>query len=178
MICLRRMVVVVLCISFSCIYSNAMAASLSDVALGVRVATNIDDEDFTQYEVFGAVPLPWRSHLSNGWEFETMLDLSIGVMEAENDTGGKFTAAVDALFYSPDRTLSLVAAMGIGVMTREVYDGVDFAGPVFFRFQGGLNYWLNQSFSVGYRFLHESNGSMYDKNPSLNMHQFEMRVHF
>ncbi len=173
-----RVVLVVICISCNSVFTNALAAPLSDTAFGVRVATDIDDEDFTQYEIFCAVPLPWTYQLPNNWQVETLLNVSAGALESENDTGGRFVAGVDALFFTTDRSLSLVAAMGVGLMTEEVYDGVDFGGPVFFRFQGGLSYWFNPSFSIGYRFLHESNGAIYDKNPSLNMHQFEIRVKF
>jgi hypothetical protein len=159
---------------------NVSATENKNVEFGTRLAIAVDDADgdFKQYEIFGALPLPWISRLSNDWQFEPMLDLSVGILDGEDETGGKFAAGVDLFWFSPERVLSLMAGIGAGVMTEEVYGDVDFGGPVFFRFLAGVNYWLNPSLSVGYRYLHESNGSMYDKNPSLNMHQFEIRLHF
>ncbi len=159
---------------------ESFAKEEKNVNFGTRLATIVDDDDgdFKQYEIFGALQLPWMSHFSNGWQLEPMLDLSMGILDGEGETGGKFAAGVDLFWYSPDRVLSLMAGIGAGVMTEDVYGDVDFGGPVFFRFLAGLNYWLNPSFSLGYRYIHESNGSIYDKNPSLNMHQFEIRLHF
>jgi hypothetical protein len=174
------MLIVTLICLFPFFSGISFAEEDKNVTFGTRLATVLDDEDgdFQQYEIFGAWPLPWKSRFSSGWQLEPMLDLSVGVLDGEDETGGKFAAGVDLFWFSPDRVVSMVAGMGAGVMTQDVYGDVDFGGPVFFRFLAGLNYWLSPSFSVGYRYLHESNGSIYDKNPSLNMHQFEIRLHF
>lgn len=171
----------VIVVAFVSAFSVSPAfAGLTDFEFGARAGFSLDDEDedLSQYEIYGAFDLPWRSKHSTGWQYESMFDISAGVLEGGGETGGRFTVGIDLFLNSPDGDISLTTGFGAGVMTEDVYGETDFGGPVFFRFQGGVSYWITKSFSAGYRFLHESNGSIYDKNPSLNMHQFEIRMHF
>jgi hypothetical protein len=107
-----------------------------------------------------------------------MLDLSVGVLDGEGDTGGKATVALDFVLFTSDRMVSMTAGIGAGLMTDEEFGNTDFGGPLYFVFQAGASYWLNPSFSIGYRYHHESNASIYDTNPSLNLHQLELRLLF
>lgn len=148
--------------------------------VGTRVGTTTggNDGDFEQYELFAAFKLPWATEFSNSYQLETQAELIAGLQDGEEDQGGKFAGAFDLYLFSPGRKVSFMGGLGVGYLFEEELDDIDYAGPVFFLFHTGLNYWFSPSFSLGYRLLHESNGSLYDKNPGLNMHQLELRMHF
>lgn len=175
---LAGLVVVLLCASVTGALADDVAPG--NFTFGTRVGTTAggNNGDFEQYDIFGSFKLPWGTDLGDGWQLETGLDVTLAIQDGEGESGGKGSVAGEVYFFSPARKVSLIAGLGVGLLEKEVYGEIDYAGPVFFLFNGGLNYWFNQSFSLGYRFHHESNGSIYDKNPSLNMHQLELRLHF
>ncbi len=158
--------------------SHAEAAAAGRPDYGVRVGATFSGEDFQQYEVFGAFSLPWVKNFRDGWRLGSDVDLSAGVLHGAGDTGGKVAGAVDLLLFSPSRQFSMTAGFGAGLQSKEHFGDNDFGGPLYFLFQAGLSYWFTPSFSVGYRFHHESNGSIYDTNPSLNLHAIELRLTF
>mgnify|MGYP000365617205 CR=1 FL=1 len=154
--------------------------SFREADYGVRIASSFRDgkTGLTLYELFAALPLPWQTDFANNWHLDSMLDLSLGILDGNGETGGRGAVGIDGLLWSPGRKVSLTSGLGVGVMGEEVYGDIDFAGPVFFRFQAGLSYWFTSGISLGYRYYHESNGSIYDKNPSLNAHLGELRLNF
>ncbi|WP_419174133.1 acyloxyacyl hydrolase [Desulfosediminicola sp.] len=147
---------------------------------GARIAGSFREgkSGLTLYEVFAALPLPWVADFADDWQLSSALDLSLGLLDGKGERGGRIAAGVDAFLWSPGRKFSLTGGLGVGVMGQEVYGDIDFAGPIFFRGQVGLSYWFSSSISIGYRYYHESNGSIYDKNPSLNAHLGEVRLNF
>ena len=160
--------------------SYAEVLDSGNFTVGGRVGTTTggNDGDFEQYELFAAFKLPWAHEYTNRYQLETQAEFIAGLQDGEGENGGKLAGAFDLYLVSPTRKVSAMVGMGVGYMQEEQFGEVDYAGPVFFLFHTGLNYWFVPSFSLGYRYLHESNGSMYDKNPSLNMHQLEVRFHF
>lgn len=154
--------------------------NLRDFDYGIRIAGSFRDgkSGLTLYELFAAIPLPWGTDFANSWRLSTAFDLSLGLLEGKGESGGRAAAGVDAFLWSPGRKLAFTSGLGVGVMGEEVYGDIDFAGPVFFRFQAGLGYWLTSALSIGGRYYHESNGSIYDKNPSLNAYLGELRFNF
>ena len=155
-------------------------ATAAGPELGIRAAITIEheEEELHLYEVFYAQRLPWGKRFDNDWRFETALDVSLGLLEGGGDDGTRGALGVDFRFLPPDSSIKLSTGLGAGYMSREEYGEEDLAGPVFFRFHGGVSYHFLRWWSIGYRFHHESNGALYDKNPSLNMHQLELRMIF
>jgi hypothetical protein len=172
------LVVVLSIITFS--VNSGHAFDNSNLSLGTRVSFSegSSDGDFNQYDIFTAYTLPWKTRLTNNWQVEPVLDLSLGILDGNDETGGKVSTTLDMFVYSPTRIFSLSTGLGVGVMTDDEFGDVDFGGPIFFIFRAGAYYWFNPKYSIGYRFQHESNGSIYSKNPSLNMHIIEFRMNF
>lgn len=173
-------VTVILTVFFWMTSSNAEILDSGNFTLGARVGTTTggNDGDFEQYELFGALKLPWATEFANRYQLETQAEVILGIQDGEGDTGGKFAGAFDLYLFSPGRKVSFMGGLGAGYRQEEELGDVDYSGPVFFLFHTGLNYWFSPTFSLGYRFHHESSGSLYDKNPSLNLHQLELRLHF
>ena len=174
----RGVVWAVVVIVFTLVSGSVQAADLGEPVFGIRAGVTASGENFQQYEVFAAWGLPWQRSLRDGWELGSDVELSGAVLHGADETGAKAAGAVDLLLFSPQRHFSMLAGMGAGLQSREQYGDTDFGGPFYFLFQAGFSYWLTPSLSVGYRFHHESNGSIYSTNPSLNLHQIEVRFLF
>lgn len=178
--CMLALVLLSQSIAATSYAGNKSAFNLSDTDYGVRIASSFRDgkTGLTLYEVFAAIPLPWNSDFSNQWQLNSALDLSLGILDGKGETGGRGAVGIDLFLLSPGGKVSLTSGLGVGLMGKETYGDVDFSGPVFFRFQAGASYWVTNAISLGYRYYHESNGSIYDKNPSLNAHLGELRLNF
>ena len=158
--------------------SEAGVWDTMDVGFRFGYPLERNDGDFWQYELYGAWRLPFSSTFRCGWRMETLLDVTLAQQDGEGDQGRKISTSGELLFHSPQGRWPLLAGLGVGVLAEEEVGDVDYAGPVFFIFNGGPSYWFSDKVSLGYRYHHESNGSIYDKNPSVNMHQLEVRISF
>ncbi len=152
----------------------------SGITLGTRAAFSTErmDESFQQYDLFGTLPLPWTYQWEAGWRIESLADLTLSVLHGEGETGGTIAIGPDLFLLCPRRWIALNMGGGFGFYDDHKYGEFDFGGPFFFHFQTGATVFLHPSLSLGYRYHHKSNGNIYDKNPSLNMHQFELRFRF
>ena len=164
-----------------CVHSAAVfGQETSGFTLGTRAAFNTDrmDETFQQYDLFGTFPLPRAYEWESGWRIESLADLTLSVLNGEGETGGTIAVGPDLFLLCPKRWIALNMGGGFGFYDDHKFGEYDLGGPLFFHFQAGATVFLHPSLSVGYRYHHKSNGSIYDKNPSFNMHQFEMRFWF
>lgn len=150
------------------------------VDFGTRLGFTIfdDEEDFTQYTLFGSWEVGERIPISGGWYLNPILELSGSLLEGSGDTGGKVATSYNLLLTSHKQRFAFIAGVGAGLLFDDTIGNSDFGGPLFFVFQGGATYRIHTSWSFGYRYYHESNFAIYDENPSLNYHQFELRYHF
>lgn len=154
-----------------------------DFTLGARIGTTggTDEQDFVQYELVGTFEFPWtREEDSSPWDFSTWVELAAGLLdgeqEEEDSAVGSLTVGITA--FAPDEVFAYSVGLGAGVLEEEQVGPTNFGGPVFFIFRAGIDLYLTKSLSIGYNFLHQSNGSIYDENPSLNLHSFEIEYHF
>ncbi len=175
-----RHILVALVFAFSLFSEPTQAAETKTLPIGFRTAMSMDRSKhyFEQYEIFMLHYLPWKTKFKNNWYMNTKMDIGVAVIDGQGETSGKGSAAVDIFFYPPDSGLSFDTSVGLGLMSDHTHGEVDFGGPIFVRFHTGVNYQFDSGLSVGYKFYHESNGRIYTKNPSLNMHQFELKMHF
>ena len=152
-------ILVVLLLSIN---SYAEVLDSGNFTVGARVGTTTggNEGDFEQYELFAALKLPWAHEYSYRYQLETQAELIAGIQDGEGDNGGKLAAAFDLYLFSPTRKISLMGGLGVGYMQEEQLGDVDYSGPVFFLLHTGLNYWFTPSFSLCYRYHHESNGFM------------------
>ena len=146
------------------------------VSIGLRagLSTTDSEEDFEQYELFATYGLPWSWELTSGWSLNTRINLSAGALRSGDDTGFIGSAG-------PSITLSMVqdrffldGGISATLLSEHKFGDENFGGPIQFISHIGLRFKLSDNLGVGYRFQHMSNASIYNRNPGLELHMFEL----
>ena len=150
------------------------------IAMGFRAGLSATDgnEDFEQYEMFGVYGLPWSWVLTPGWSLSTTINLSAGALRGGGDTG--FIGST-----GPSITLSMVqdrifldGGISGALLSEHKFGKENFGGPIQFISHVGLHFKLSAHLSLGYRFQHMSNASIYNRNPGLELHMLELSYYF
>jgi hypothetical protein len=146
---------------------------------GIRLGTSFRSDDVDQGDFFIARKLPWSWTLSPNWNLDSTGELALSVIQGDDEEIMAGSISTDLFMTSPQHMLFFFTGVGAGVMEDEgVFADIDLGGPVFFLFHAGAGLRLTPWLSLSYRYAHQSNGSIYDKNPSLNLNMVEMRFHF
>jgi hypothetical protein len=149
-------------------------------AVGFRVGISATEQrgDFTQYEVFATYGLPWSWQPASTWALSTRIHFSAGALRGGGETG--FIGSV-----GPNIALSMVGGhilldggISPALLSKHEFGQEDFGGPVQFVSHVGISFKLGTNLGVGYRFQHMSNASIYDQNPGLELHVFELSYWF
>jgi hypothetical protein len=157
---------------------NANETIWAAVGLRAGLSTTDNEEDFEQYEVFATYGLPWTWELTSSWFLGTRINLSAGALRGGGDTG--FIGST-----GPSITLSMVqdrilldGGISAALLTEHKFGQENFGGPIQFISHVGISFKLSENLGVGYRFQHMSNASIYNRNPGLELHMFELRYLF
>nr|WP_240191792.1 acyloxyacyl hydrolase [Desulfoprunum benzoelyticum] len=169
-------VVVVVCLLHMPI--DGVSAPTGAYSAGMRAGDSINGEDTEQYDIFVARELPWRRQFASGWSLGSLCELSVNVLNRDEEDGLSASLSTDLVLTSPQHKVVYFAGVGVGAMEDSVLGDYDFGGPLFFLSHAGVRLPLSSIFSVAIRLSHQSNGSIYDKNPSLNLAQIELRFTF
>lgn len=169
--------------TFTCIFlltAAPMTAMAEEEApsIGLRAGTSLRGEDINQGDIFISQKLPWNWQLLPGWDLESSGELTLHALHNEEENGLSASISTDLNLTSPLPWLNLFAGVGAGAMEDSVLGDYDFGGPIFFLFHAGAGLQLTPQLSLSYRYAHQSNGHIYIKNPSLNVHQLELRYSF
>lgn len=156
------------------------AEGTSGYKVGVKTGfTALDhDERFKLYEIYGISGLPWDKHWSSGWGMETGLNMNAGILEAADDKG--FVGSVGPIFTfkKQDCRFLLTFAFRLALMDDHEYGDEDLGGAFAFIEELGIRYPLGWNFDAGYHFRHMSNAGIYDTNPGVDLHVFELVYNF
>ncbi|MGC9943372.1 MAG: acyloxyacyl hydrolase [Verrucomicrobiota bacterium] len=150
------------------------------LSIGTRGGTslNMNGRSFQQAEMFADlnVPITWK--FCSDWRLQPRFDISGGWL------GGEHTDAFVATF-GPEIELrkgrfpiTLEGGSSPTVLTKDRFGGENFGDHVQFTSHIGLNWYLTEHFSLGYRFQHMSNAGLGNPNPGLNMNVFSFTYHF
>ncbi|MGB5233317.1 MAG: acyloxyacyl hydrolase [Desulfoprunum sp.] len=158
--------------------STATTKETGLYSIGARFGTSFRGEDTDQADIFVARKLPWGRDLSSGWNLGTAGELDLSILQHDDEEVVAGSISTDLILSSPGHRFFLLTGVGAGVLEDEILGDIDFGGPVFFLFHAGAGLRLTPWLSLGYRYSHMSNGSIYDKNPSLNLNMVELRFTF
>lgn len=141
-------------------------------AAGARglFAANPKSHTFEQAELFADMNLPWRWGSDPGWQLQTRLDLSAGVLHGRSDNGFIGTVGPDFVVRHGSFPANLELGVSPTLLSRTEYDGMNFGIPLQFTSHAGLNWELGDHFGIGYRYQHMSNAHLSSHNPGLNLH--------
>ncbi|WP_175546957.1 acyloxyacyl hydrolase [Modicisalibacter ilicicola] len=146
--------------------------------IGIRAGTLATDRqaDFTQYEAFLAHDLPWRWRLGTDWVLGTRLNASLGVLRSGDEESLIGTIGPGLTLHRAGSPWIFDAGTSLAGLDKDVFRKKDIGGQFQFSSSIALNYRF-ESVSLGYRFMHLSNGGLSDPNPGLDMHMLELGRH-
>ena len=150
------------------------------IAVGLRagLSTTDSEEDFEQYELFATYGLPWSWELTPGWFLSTRINLSAGALRGGGDTGFIGSAGPSITLSMVQDRIFLDGGISAALLSEHKFGQENFGGPIQFISHVGISFKLSDNLGVGYRFQHMSNASIYDRNPGLELHMFELSYFF
>ncbi len=157
------------------------------ISLGIRGGINLDGggippgekEDFQQYDVFGVLGFPGSWEWPSEWEARFRWYASAGVIRAAGDKGFVSTFGPGIAFTQQDWNLSLEFGTGAVYVSDETFGKQDFGGPVQILGHGGISYHFPANITVGWRFQHFSDATIYGKdNRGVDFHFLELSYRF
>lgn len=157
------------------------------ISLGIRGGINLDPggippgekEDFQQYDVFGILGFPGSWEWPNGWEARFRWYASAGMIRAAGDKGFVSTMGPDLAFTKWDWNLTLDIGTGAVFVSDETFGKQDFGGPVQILGHGGVSYHFPANFTLGWRFQHFSDATIYGRdNRGVDFHFLELSYRF
>lgn len=150
------------------------------IAVGLRAGLSTTDgsEDFKQYELFATYGLPWSWELTPGWFLSTRINLSAGALRGGGDTGFIGSAGPSITLSMVQDRIFLDGGISAALLSEHKFGQENFGGPIQFISHVGISFKLSDNLGVGYRFQHMSNASIYDRNPGLELHMFELSYFF
>ena len=155
------------------------AGEIGLYSTGIRLGTSFRSDDIDQGDFFIARKLPWSWTLSPNWNLDSTGELALSVLQGDDEEIMAGSISTDLFMSSTQHMLFFFTGVGAGAMEDEgVLGDIDFGGPVFFLFHAGAGLRLTPWLSLSYRYAHQSNGHIYEKNPSLNLNMVELRYHF
>ncbi len=136
-------------------------------------------EDFQQYDVFGIVGFPGKWDTLWGVEGRYLWYTSAGIIRAAGDEGFITTFGPGLAFTKLDWNLTLEMGTGGVVVSDDTFGVQDFGGKVQFLAHGALSYHFPQQISLGWRFQHFSDATLYGRgNRGIDFHFLELRYGF
>ena len=151
----------------------------TEVGARYGFAKKVHGEDFNQYEIAAARPLPWSWPLDDGWMLNTRLNAAAGIL----DHDGGDSAAVGSLgpslaWISPSQRYIFEFGTSPTLISEHEFDDADLGGSFQFTSFFGLQARLAEQTTATLRIQHMSNAGIYKHNPGLDqvmlgfMHRF------
>jgi len=137
---------------------------------------SVSGENFQQYELFVDYK-PWSWQWS-GWQLDTRLRGTAGVLNGANETG--FIGSIGPALSFSNTSLPLFLDLGVSptVLSRSTFKNANLGGNFQFTSYVGIRFQPIEALEIGYRFQHMSNAGIKEPNPGLNMHMFQLGYHF
>jgi Lipid A 3-O-deacylase (PagL) len=171
--------IVVSCLVLGLVPPVAMAEDeIPAYNAGLRVGTSLRGEDIEQADIFVSKKLPWTKSFTCGWNLRSSAELALNILHNDEEDGLSASISTDLHLSSPQHRYFFFSGVGAGALEDSALGDYDFGGPIFFLFHAGAGLQMTHSLSLSYRYAHQSNGHIYINNPSLNLHQLELRYSF
>ncbi len=159
---------------------SSFATDESFIEIGLRIGKSVHWEpiDFDSYEVLGVYGLPWSTGEYLGWILSTRLNVSAGVLTQNSDTEFITTITPGISLTGLRGKISIDGGAGIGFLSDDKIGSHNFGTKFQFTYQFGLSFVkIFRKISLGYRFIHLSDGGIDDGN-GLNRNLLELRYRF
>jgi len=162
-------------------YTHLAAQNADSIfsAAGVRVGVDAENRiDLVSYEIFGITNMGWSWDLSEGIRLDLDIETAVGGLSGEGETAIYARMAPVAEIFFGDCPLSLTLSSGPALYSEDTFDTFDIGGNFQFTSSVGLNWDLNDTYALSYRFQHTSNAHISSPNPGLDMHTISIAYKF
>lgn len=141
---------------------------------------SFDEEDnatLNGYEVYGLIDM-WSWTLTDSIRLDVDIMTAIGVLDGEGDTAvyGHIGPSAEISFGSSP--VSLIISSGPSLYSEDEFGDYDIGGPIQFTSAIGFKWYVCEKWTIGYQFQHISNAHIYDPNPGIDMHAFNIGFRF
>ncbi|WP_269523828.1 acyloxyacyl hydrolase [Coraliomargarita parva] len=162
--------------------SGAFAATDSQCPFhtaGFRVGTDIEDEiSLWSAEVFSEINSPWNWQLTEKLVLDIEFEAAIGIVDGEGQTAVYGSIGPEAKLSYGDFPLILAVSSSPALYSEDSYGKVDIGSNFQFISRIGVDWNINDTWTVGYRYQHTSNADLADPNPGLDMHTLAVAYQF
>jgi hypothetical protein len=157
------------------------------LSVGVRAGVNSrtiglppsEKEDFERYDVFAVIGLPWGWEFPSGWDIRFRLNAAAGALRAAGDTGFITELTPGIAFSKPSWRLTFDIGGGWAYLSDYKFGRQNIGGPFQIIGHGGITYHLPWNVSVGWRFHHMSDATIYGTdNRGVDLHMLEVGYRF
>lgn len=154
------------------------------ISAGIRGGWNFgglpptEKEDFQQFDAFVILGFPGSWEWPRGWEARYRWYASAGLLHGAGESGFIGTTGPGVMFTKWDWNLTLDFGTGAVFVSKEHFGSQDFGGPVQILGHGGISYHFPGNMTLGWRFQHFSDASLYGKNRGIDLHLFELGYRF
>jgi hypothetical protein len=136
-------------------------------------------EDLRLYDVAALLRLPWHSLLGHGWQVETRLISSFGVIEGGGDAGLIATFVPDLALSGWNRLISVDAGLGVGLFSRSRFGVQNFGGLAQIVGTVGITFSPFTHSYAGFRLQHFSDAGLYGSDAlGVDMYLLEIGYKF
>jgi len=139
------------------------------------------ETDLEQYELFGRQSLSYTAEWGDTIKLSSVLEYGAALIHyygPDDAVTGRFSV-MPMVILSLYKNINVLTGIGAGFMVGQTDFGEhELDGPIMFNAKIGLQVLLGESWGVEYTFYHQSNGSIYDNNDSLNMNQLALTFRF
>ena len=162
------------------LFSAAWSASAQDYNVGVRSGVSLDDHPgyFRQTDVFVTRYLPWEWHSYLGMSFKPSVEASLGWLDGGSKDGVVGTAGPQIELRERNFPVTLEGGVSLSGLSRSNFGEKNVGGWFEFTDHIGLNWHVTKCFTLGVRFQHMSNASIYKHNPGLNLEMLSASYRF
>ncbi len=157
------------------------------LSVGIRGGLNLppvgippgEKEDFEQYEAFGIIGFPESWEWPSGWETRWRLNVTAGVIRGAGDVGFVSELTPGIAFTNWEWNITLDFGTGFAYFGDETFGSQDFGGPFQIVGHGGLSYHFPGNVTLGWRFHHISDATLYgSNNRGVDFHFLELSYRF
>lgn len=172
-------ILLVHCMVFTC---TAAAVPAMSTEIGVGYGKEFrGNSDLDQFEAYVRAPLSLQKEFDSGLKVSSAAEIGMAVIreaQSENDEAGRFSA-MPQVIVTPHQNVNCIFGLGAGFMVGNTeFTGHDLGGSFLLTSKLGIQFLLGQHWNVGYFYVHQSNGGIYEHNAGLNMHELALSYTF
>ena len=162
------------------LFSMEKYVGAQDYLVGARGGSSFETDAgyFRQGEIFAARNLPWHWDPFWGLNLKPRVEVSAGCLSGGQQDG--FVGTLGPVIEVQEKKFPVVLVGGVSptFLSRYNFSERDLGGRFEFTDHIGLDWHVTKCFTVGWRFQHMSNASIYKHNPGLNLQMLSSSYSF